>query len=325
MEKQRKSPEKIKKVIKKLVNEERLDANYKDHDKGEGMMELKGSKTEGNLRKAFSNELHAYAGYRYGASAAREAGYEQLADIFFQTALNEAEHAEHEFKLLGGIGDITQALKVSIDKEHEESTRLYPHAAQVAEEEGFAEIAAFFSRMGEVEKRHEKQFRELLDKQDKGEALEGRTVGHSAVDMAQVMLPDQANPSGYVHGGELMKLMDNAAGVAALRHCHCNVVTAMVNELHFLRPVRVGQLVLIHAKITFASHSSMEVRLEVEAEDLWTEKSVESLTAHFVMVALDKEGKPSGVPPLIICTEEEERLFNEGSRRYQARRTKPDS
>ena len=140
--------------------------------------------------------------------------------------------------------------------------------------------------------------------------------------MAQVMLPDQANPAGYVHGGELMKLMDKAAGVVAARHCHCNVVTAMVHELHFLHPVRVGQLVLVHAKISFASHSSMEVRLEVETEDLWTEKRVTSLTAYFVMVALDKDGKPAGVPPLIICTEEEERLFNEGSSRYQARRGK---
>ena len=142
--------------------------------------------------------------------------------------------------------------------------------------------------------------------------------------MAQVMLPDQANPSGYVHGGELMKLMDNAAGVVALRHCHCNVVTALVHEINFLHPVRIGQLVLIHARITFASHSSMEVQLKVETEDLLTEKRVKSLTAYFVMVALDKNGKPVGVPPLIICTEEEDKLFKEGTLRYQARRKKSD-
>ena len=285
-------------------------------------MSLKGSKTEKNLQKAFSNELNACARYKYSADAAREAGHEQLADIFSQTALNEAEHAEHEFKFLGGIEDVMQELKQSIDNEHEESINFYPHAAKVAEEEGFDDIADFFRQMASVEKKHEKQFRELLNKQNKGEVLEGRTVGHSAVDMAQVMLPDQANPSGYVHGGELMKLMDNAAGVVALRHCHCNVVTALVNGINFLHPVRIGQLVLIHARITFVSHSSIEIQLEVKTEDLFTEKKVKALTAYFVMVALDEKGKPVGVPPLIICTEAEDKLFKEGTIRYQARRKK---
>ena len=285
-------------------------------------MSLKGSQTEKNLQKAFSNELNVCARYTYSAAAAREAGYKQLADIFSQTALNEAEHAKHEFKFLGGIKDVIQELKQSIDNEHEESISFYPHAAKVAADEGFDDIADFFRRMAGVEKKHEKQFRKLLDRQDKGEALEGRTVGHSAVDMAQVMLPDQANPSGYVHGGELMKLMDNAAGVVALRHCHCNVVTALVNEINFLHPVRIGQLVLIHARITFTSRSSIEVQLEVETEDLFTEQKVKALTAYFVMVALDKNGKPCKVPPLIICTEAEDKLFKEGTLRYQARRKK---
>ncbi len=285
-------------------------------------MTFKGSKTEKNLQKAFQNELNAHARYKYGASAARKAGYEHLADILFQTALNEAEHAEHEFNFLGGIGDVIQELELSIGKEHNEAERLYPHAAQVASEEGFDEIATFFRRMAKVEKRHEKQFRGLLEKYNKGVPQEGRTVSHSTVDMAQVMLPEQANPSGYVHGGELMKLMDNAAGVVAARHCHCNVVTAMVNEIHFLHPVRVGELVLIHARITFASHSSMEVQIEVDTEDLFTEKRAKSLTAYFIMVALDEKGKPTEIPQLVVCTEKEDKLFKEGTLRYEARRKK---
>ena len=287
-------------------------------------MQLKGSKTEQNLRKAFARELQAQASYRYFAAAAREAGLEQIADIFLETAENETEHAKHEFRFLGGVGDARTNLELAISREHEEATTLYPGAAEVAEEERFAEIADFFSRMGKVEEKHEKNYRELLETLDRGGAFKGRTVGHSAVDMAQVMLPDQANPAGFVHGGELMKLMDNAAGVVSARHCRANVVTAMAEDINFHNPVRVGDLVIVHAKITFTSRSSMEVQIEVETEDLLTGKGLHALTAYYIMVALDAEGKPVEVPPLIVSTEEEEKLFNEGLVRYQARKAKSD-
>jgi acyl-CoA hydrolase len=286
------------------------------------MMQLKGSRTEKKLRISFSKELQAYVDYMYFAASSSETGYEQIAEIFLETARNESEHAKHEFRLLGGAEDIREILKKSSERENEESTTWYPEAAKVAEEEGFSEIAHFFLEMSKAERKHQEKFSELLEALDRGEILEGRTVGHSAVDMAQVMLPDQANPAGYVHGGELMKLMDNAAGVVAVRHCHSNVVTARADELHFLHPVRVGDLVLIHAKLTFASRSSMEVRVEVETEDLSTEKRVKALTANFIMVALNEKGRPKRLPPLMVCTEEEERLFNEGLSRYQARKSK---
>lgn len=283
-------------------------------------MELKGSKTEENLRKAFARELQANASYMYFASAAKEAGLEQIVDMFLATARNEAEHAEHEFRFLCGVGDAKANLKLAIRREHEEATKLYPEAAEVAGEEGFAEIADFFRRMGKVEEKHERNYLELLETLDKGGAFEGRTVGHSAVDMAQLMLPDQANPAGFVHGGELMKFMDNAAGVVAARHSRANVVTAMVEDINFHNPVRIGDLVIVHGKITFTSRSSMEVQIEVEAEDLFAGKKLHALTAYFIMVALDAEGKPMEVPPLVVSTEEEERLFNEALARYQARK-----
>lgn len=286
-------------------------------------MQLKGSKTEENLRKAFARELHAHANYTYFASAAREASLEQIADIFLETAENEAEHAKHEFRFLGGVGDARANLKLAVEREHEEATRLYPEAAKVAEEEGFSEIADFFRRMGKVEGKHEKNFLELLETLDKGGTFKGRTVGHSAIEMAQLMLPHQTNPAGFVHGGELMKLMDNAAGVVAARHSRANPVTATVEDIGFHSPVRVGDLVLVHAKITFTSRSSMEVQIEVEAESLLTGSRLQALTAYYVMVAVDARGKPVGVPPLIVSTEEEERLFNEGLARYQARKAKP--
>jgi len=285
-------------------------------------MEFKGSKTEGNLRDAFARELQAYSSYMYFASAARDSGFEQIADIFLATAENEAEHARHEFEFLSGVGDIRANLKLALDLEHADATKNYPEAAQVAEEEGFAEIADFFRRMSKVEEKHEKNYLELLETLDKDGVFKGRTVGHSEVYMAQVMLPDQANPAGFVHGGELMKLMDNAAGVVAARHSRSNIVTAMVEDITFHNPVRIADLVIIHAKMTFTSRSSMEVQIEIDAERLLAGTRLRALTAYFIMVALDAQGKATEVPPLIISTEAEEELYNEGLARYQARKAK---
>jgi acyl-CoA hydrolase len=98
----------------------------------------------------------------------------------------------------------------------------------------------------------------------------------------------------------------------------------MVEGINFHNPVRVGDLVLLHAKITFTSRSSMEIRIDVEAENLLTGKRLPALTAYYFMVAVDLQGKPVEVPPLIVITEEEERLFNEGRARYQARKAKSE-
>ncbi|OGP62905.1 MAG: acyl-CoA thioesterase [Deltaproteobacteria bacterium RBG_13_49_15] len=136
--------------------------------------------------------------------------------------------------------------------------------------------------------------------------------------MAQLMLPHQANLAGYVHGGEIMKIMDNAAGVVAARHAHTNVVTARVDNIFFLKPVRVGDVLLVHASLTFVGHSSMDIRVKVETENIAQEKRQKALTANFIYVSLDKTGKPVEVPPLLITTEEEERLFEEGRKRYEA-------
>ena len=283
-------------------------------------VELKGSKTEEMLEKAFTGELRANTNYMYFASVAREAGLEQIADMFLAVAKNEADHAKHESNFLGGAGATKANLELAISREQEEVIRWYPEAAAVAEKEGFAEIADFFHRMSKVEEKHEKNFIELLDTLDKGETFKGKTVGHSAVEMAQVMLPNQANPAGFVHGGELMKLMDNAAGVVAARHCRNNVVLASVENIRFHTPVRIGNLVIIRGKITFTSRSSMEVQIEVEAEDLLAGRKLHALTAYFIMVALDAKGKPTEVPPLILDTEEEEKLLNEALVRYKTRK-----
>jgi acyl-CoA hydrolase len=146
--------------------------------------------------------------------------------------------------------------------------------------------------------------------------MEGRTIEHSATTISQLILPHQAGRAGYAHGGEIMKLMDTAAGVAALRHCHTDLVTARVEGINFYRPIRVWNLVTINAYLTFVSRSTMEVRVEVFSEDILKEEKVHALTAYFIMVALDDKGKPTEVPPLIISSEKEKELWERGRQRY---------
>jgi acyl-CoA hydrolase len=153
--------------------------------------------------------------------------------------------------------------------------------------------------------------------------MEGKTVAHSRSVMSQVVLPSQANPAGNVHGGEIMKMMDTAAYVAAARHAHTNIVTARVDELMFHTPIYVGALVTCWAELVFTGRTSMEVAVKVEAEYLQEEKPPEiALTALFTMVALDDKGVPCPVPPLILSTPEEEQRFREGEKRYRLYKSK---
>lgn len=135
--------------------------------------------------------------------------------------------------------------------------------------------------------------------------------------MGYLMQPDQANPSGNVHGGEIMKLMDNSAAIVAFKHARTNVVTARVDELEFLRPIHIGNLVTCNGQLTFVSNRSMEIHVTVLVEDLTKEEPPKvALTAFFTMVALDENGKPTAVPPLKVTNEEERRIFEEGKQRY---------
>jgi len=156
----------------------------------------------------------------------------------------------------------------------------------------------------------------ISDKSSKSNT-EGRTVKHSVVTMSELILPHQANPLGKAHGGEIMKLMDTAAGVVALRHAHTAVVTARVDGINFYHPIKVGDLVTVNAFLTFVGRSSMEVEVEVITEDIITEKTTHALAAHFIMVALNDQGKPAKVPPLLVSSEKEKELWEKGKRRYE--------
>ena len=147
----------------------------------------------------------------------------------------------------------------------------------------------------------------------------GKLINHSQVIMSNVMLPHQANPSGNVHGGEIMKLIDSAAGVVAQRHARTNVVTARVDELEFLHPIRIGNVVTCYGKLTFVGKSSMEVSVNVTLEDVYRDEPAKTaLTAYLTFVSLDEKGKPQQVPSLELANEEERHLFEEGRQRYLA-------
>lgn len=147
--------------------------------------------------------------------------------------------------------------------------------------------------------------------------IETKTVKQSEVIIGGVMQPNQANIAGNVHGGEIMKLMDNVAGIVAAKHARSNVVTARVDKLEFHYPIKIGNLVTCQAKLSFVGNSSMEVFVKVLVEDVTKEASAKVVsTAFFTMVALDEYGKPMTVPSLEITSDEESDLFDEGKKRY---------
>ncbi len=149
--------------------------------------------------------------------------------------------------------------------------------------------------------------------------MKAKSMKDSFSILAQMVLPMHANPAGNVHGGEIMKMMDNAAGVAAQKHAHTNCVTARVEELNFKKPVLVGELVTCKSQVIYAGRSSMEVFVTVESENLITERKQIALTAFFTMVSLDKNGKPTTVPRLEYDEDSayEKKLYFEGEKRHR--------
>lgn len=136
--------------------------------------------------------------------------------------------------------------------------------------------------------------------------------------LASLMLPFQANGAGNVHGGEIIKMMDSTAGVAAQKHCNTNVVTARVDELCFKKPVLIGEYVVCTARVVYTGKTSMEVFVTVESENLKTGKRQIALTAFFTMVSLDENGKPSQVAPVLEgCDAYSRLLYLQGKKKYE--------
>jgi uncharacterized protein (TIGR00369 family) len=151
------------------------------------------------------------------------------------------------------------------------------------------------------------------------ENMEGKKIRESIIIMAQLMNPQDANPAGNVHGGVIMKLIDNAAGCAAVRHARSNVVTASIDRMDFHNPVFVGDLVTLSASLNFVGKTSMELGVRVEAENLITGKRRHTASAYLTFVAIDDNGRPLPLSPLVVETDEEKRRNQEASNRRKAR------
>jgi acyl-CoA hydrolase len=146
-----------------------------------------------------------------------------------------------------------------------------------------------------------------------------RRVADSQVTLASVMGPTDANLLGNVHGGVIMKLVDEAGGIAAARHAQRPVVTVVIDSMTFISPVHVGDLLRLDASVNWVGHTSLEVGVRVQAEDVLTGAQTHTNSAFCVYVALDLEGRPVPVPGLAIEDDEERRRFEEGAARQQLR------
>ncbi|MGH9445524.1 MAG: acyl-CoA thioesterase [Terriglobia bacterium] len=149
--------------------------------------------------------------------------------------------------------------------------------------------------------------------------LKGRTVDESNVEMVEVMLPNDANPLGNILGGKVMHLMDMAGAIAAHRHARSHVVTASVDTLDFLLPVRVGQIIVLRALVTRAFRTSMEVEVNVYVEDYIQGDRRQTSSAFFTYVAVDPSGRPIEVPPLLPRTAQERQRYREALERRRRR------
>lgn len=149
--------------------------------------------------------------------------------------------------------------------------------------------------------------------------MKGKTVKESSVTVSYVTLPQDANRAGNVHGGVVMKQIDNAAGLVATRHARSNCVTASVDRLDFFYPVFIGNLLIMKASINIVGRTSMEVGVRAEAEDPLTGEVHHTASAYLTFVALDDDGHPKEVPPLILETEDDKRRNLEAVRRRELR------
>jgi uncharacterized protein (TIGR00369 family) len=144
-------------------------------------------------------------------------------------------------------------------------------------------------------------------------------AGPDELTLAQVMLPEDANPRGNIHGGTLMKLADTAGGVCATRHSRQRVVTVVMDSMTFEEPVYVGNLVTVHAQVTWTGRTSIETEVTIEAEDVLSGDVRHISTAFIVYVAIDDKGNPTPVRSLEVRTPEQRRTWQAAEER-RARR-----
>ena len=149
--------------------------------------------------------------------------------------------------------------------------------------------------------------------------MQARPVAQSQALLAHWMGPMDANPAGNVHGGTIMRLVDEAAGVAAVKFCGGRVITASMDRMDFLVPIRIGHVVSFKATVNAAWNTSMEVGVRVEAENPASGEIRHTNTAYLTFVGLDADGRPAPVPPASVAGPEQERRMHEAQQRRAGR------
>jgi uncharacterized protein (TIGR00369 family) len=146
-----------------------------------------------------------------------------------------------------------------------------------------------------------------------------KPVSASRVTLSQLMHPEHANLLGNVHGGWIMKLVDEAGALACMRHAQRRVVTVAIDSMTFREPIKIGDLVILNAEVTYTGRTSMEAEVHVLAENPVTRERTHTNNAYLVYVALDDQGNPTPVPPLMAENEEEAARIVQAKRRQERR------
>lgn len=149
--------------------------------------------------------------------------------------------------------------------------------------------------------------------------MNGRPCRESQHTTSELMMPQDANILGHVFGGAILALMDKCAAVAAFRHARSNCVTASIDRVDFREPIHVGDLVVMQASVNFAGRTSMEIGVRVEAEDLLTGRRRHTNSCYLTFVAIDRNGRPVDVPPVIPETDAEKRRYAHAQERRRRR------
>jgi len=149
--------------------------------------------------------------------------------------------------------------------------------------------------------------------------MECSEYGLNSMQMSVLMTPDKANFTGHVHGGDLLKYLDQIAYACATRYCGHYVVTLSVDKVLFKHPIFVGDFVTFYASVNYTGNTSMEIGIKVVSEDIKNRTVTHTNTCYFTMVALDDDKKPIKVPPLNPQNSEEQRRFEDGKRRRKLR------
>jgi len=141
----------------------------------------------------------------------------------------------------------------------------------------------------------------------------------SRITLSQLMHPEHANLLGNVHGGWIMKLVDEAGALTCMRHAQRKVVTVAIDSMTFRQPIRIGDLIILNAEVTYTGRTSMEAEVHVLAENPVTGERTYTNNAYLVYVALDDEGRPTSIPPLIAETDDEKRKMELAKERQERR------